>query len=68
MNLTIEDGEFIALLGPSGWRKSTSLFLLSGIYLPSAGELLSMSCRQRGGGQGPQRRYRIPIPMRSTRT
>ena len=35
MNLTIEDGEFVALLGPSGCGKSTSLFLLAGIYLPT---------------------------------
>ncbi|MCT7378639.1 ABC transporter ATP-binding protein [Chelativorans salis] len=40
LNLTIEHGEFVALLGPSGCGKSTSLFMLAGIYLPSGGELL----------------------------
>ena len=39
LTLTIEDGEFVALLGPSGCGKSTTLFMLAGIYLPSGGEL-----------------------------
>ncbi|HFD16591.1 MAG TPA: ABC transporter ATP-binding protein [Rhodospirillales bacterium] len=40
IDLTIEDGEFVAILGPSGCGKSTTLFMLAGIYMPSAGELL----------------------------
>jgi inositol-phosphate transport system ATP-binding protein len=39
MDLTIEDGEFVAVLGPSGCGKSTTLFMLAGIYAPSAGDL-----------------------------
>ncbi len=40
MDLVIEDGEFVALLGPSGCGTSTSLLMLAGIYLPSGGEML----------------------------
>jgi inositol-phosphate transport system ATP-binding protein len=39
MDLTIDDGEFVAVLGPSGCGKSTTLFMLAGIYAPSGGEL-----------------------------
>ncbi|MGG5252657.1 ABC transporter ATP-binding protein [Neobacillus sp. SM06] len=39
MNLTIEDGEFIALLGPSGCGKSTTMLMIAGIYKPNSGEL-----------------------------
>ncbi len=39
MDLTIEDGEFVAVLGPSGCGKSTTLFLLAGIYAPTSGSL-----------------------------
>ncbi|KGL56753.1 ABC transporter ATP-binding protein [Pantoea ananatis] len=39
INLSIENGEFVAILGPSGCGKSTTLFLLAGLYAPSSGEI-----------------------------
>lgn len=39
-DLTIEDGEFVAVLGPSGCGKSTTLFMLAGIYAPTGGAVL----------------------------
>ena len=40
MDLTIEEGEFIAVMGPSGSGKSTLLNILGGLSHPSAGDLL----------------------------
>ena len=39
MNLTIEDGEMLALLGPSGCGKSTTLFAICGIHRIDGGRL-----------------------------
>ncbi len=39
INLTIAEGEFIALMGPSGSGKSTLLNLIAGIDTPDSGEL-----------------------------
>lgn len=40
MNLTINDGEMLALLGQSGCGKSTTLFSICGIHRVSGGQIL----------------------------
>ena len=37
IDLTIEDGEFVAFLGPSGCGKTTTLLMIAGIYKPTEG-------------------------------
>jgi len=39
-NLTIKQGEFIALMGPSGLGKSTLLHLIGGLDQPSSGQVI----------------------------
>ncbi len=39
INLTIEKGDFVALLGPSGCGKSTTLMMLCGLYRPTEGSI-----------------------------
>jgi len=40
VNLTVEEGERLAVIGPNGAGKSTFFNLLSGYYSPDAGEIL----------------------------
>lgn len=40
LNFSINKGEFIAMIGHSGSGKSTLAMLLSGLYLPTAGQVL----------------------------
>jgi spermidine/putrescine transport system ATP-binding protein len=39
VSLSIQDGEFFSLLGPSGCGKTTTLRLIAGFELPTAGEV-----------------------------
>lgn len=38
-SFTVEDGEFFCLLGPSGCGKTTTLRMIAGLELPTAGEI-----------------------------
>lgn len=40
MNLTIPDGAFVVLLGPTGAGKTTTLRLIAGLEKPDAGDIL----------------------------
>ena len=45
IDLTVEQGEFVAFLGPNGAGKTTTLKLLSGVISPTSGEATVMGFR-----------------------
>lgn len=60
INLTIYEGEFIAILGPNGAGKSTLLKLLLGLYRPDSGKISVLGKPPKRGnneiGYAPQHR------------
>ncbi len=50
LDLTVEEGEFVCILGPTGCGKTTLLRLLSGLLMPDAGEI-RLAGEPPGGGQ-----------------
>lgn len=40
INLTVHEGEFVAILGPSGSGKSTLLRTMTGLISPDEGEVI----------------------------
>jgi NitT/TauT family transport system ATP-binding protein len=53
VNLTIQQGEFVCVLGPSGHGKSTMLNLLAGFIAPTEGQVLHAG--RPVAGPGPER-------------
>src|SRR5437667_11398156 len=48
IRLTVEEGEFVVIIGPSGSGKSTLLRITTGLTEATTGEILYKGKRQRG--------------------
>jgi len=58
LNLSVDDGEFIALMGPSGSGKTTLLNLLAGIDRPTSGKIVVGGVSVGGMSEGQLAKWR----------
>ena len=61
LSLSIADGEFVVLLGPTGAGKTTTLRLIAGLEQPDRGHVVIAGPGRDGGSAGrARRRVRVP--------
>jgi ABC-type nitrate/sulfonate/bicarbonate transport system ATPase subunit len=69
INLTVDDGEFVALIGPSGCGKSTLLDIVAGLFPQTSGEVMIdgavLQPRERLGHAAYMRQRDLLMPWRT---
>ncbi len=65
VNLTLDEGEFVVLLGPSGSGKSTLLNIIGGLDVPTSGQVFYRETELTRADEADA--HRVPPPARRVR-